>query len=117
MWYITLIYLRILKHPFIPEVNPSSPWYMKLLTLKHHNLKVESFIWWEILGIQAQETASQVTLRELLRGKEVRLYISLSQRADSLNLKRLLLIKENQISQVKEFSAFYVWEGTRAWAL
>ena len=30
----------------------------------------------------------------------------LQQRAGSLNLKRLLQIKENQISQVKEFSAF-----------
>ena len=30
----------------------------------------------------------------------------LHQRAGSLNIKRLLLIKENQISQVKEFSAF-----------
>ena len=27
-------------------------------------------------------------------------------RAGSLNIKRLLLIKENQISQVKQFSAF-----------
>ena len=28
------------------------------------------FIWWEILGLQGQETASQVTLRELLQGGE-----------------------------------------------
>ena len=34
-----------------------------------HNLKVEScFIWWECLGLQAQRTASQVTLKELFRG-------------------------------------------------
>ena len=31
-------------------------------------------------------------------------------------LEKLLLIKENQISQVREFSAFYVWENTRVWA-
>ena len=31
---------------------------------------------------------------------------ALQQRASSLNIKRLLLIKENQISQVKKFSAF-----------
>ena len=32
---------------------------------------VEScFIQWELLGLQAQETASQVTVRELLRGGE-----------------------------------------------
>ena len=30
----------------------------------------------------------------------------LQQRAGSLNIKRLLLIRENQISQVKEFSTF-----------
>ena len=30
----------------------------------------------------------------------------LQQRAGSLNIKRLLLTKESQISQVKEFSAF-----------
>ena len=30
----------------------------------------------------------------------------LQQRTGSLNIKRLLLIKENQTSQVKEFSAF-----------
>ena len=32
----------------------------------------EKFIWWESLGLQAQETASQVTLGELLRGGEGR---------------------------------------------
>ena len=39
-------------------------------------------------------------------GGEVRLYRSLQQRASSLNIKWLLLVKENQISQVKEFRAF-----------
>ena len=56
------------------------------------------------LGLQAQETASQVTLRELEGG--VRLYRSLRERAGSQNIKRLLLIKENQMSRVKEFSTF-----------
>ena len=36
----------------------------------------------------------------------VGLYRSLQQGERSLNIKVLLLIKENQISQVKEFSAF-----------
>ena len=31
----------------------------------------------------------------------------LQQRACTLNIERLLLIKENQISQVKEFSVYY----------
>ena len=34
----------------------------------------------------------------------------LQQRAGSLDIIRLLLIKENQITQVKKFSTFYVWE-------
>ena len=39
-------------------------------------------------------------------GGQVRLYRSLQQRAGSLNIKWLLLVKENQISQVEEFRAF-----------
>ena len=35
----------------------------------------------------------------------------LQQRADSLNIKTVWLIKENQISQVKEFSAFLCMGG------
>ena len=46
-----------------------------------------------------------------------RLDRSLPQRAGSLHIKRLLWIKESQISQVKEFRAlFYVSEDTRVWA-
>ena len=40
------------------------------------------------------------------RGEEPGYIEVLQQRAGSLNIKRLLLLKENQISQVKEFSAF-----------
>ena len=61
------------------------------------------------VGLQALEAASQATLRELLGGGEgvEPVYIEvLQQRAGNLNLKILLLIKENQICQVKEFSAF-----------
>ena len=37
----------------------------------------------------------------------------LQQRAGTVNIERLLLIKENQISQVKEFSVYYsVFEKT-----
>ena len=64
------------------------------------------FIHQIFLGLQAQEAASQVTLRELLRGVVWEGYIwVLQQRAGGQN-KTLLLIKENQMSQVKEFSAF-----------
>ena len=63
------------------------------------------FIWQE-----AWVSASQVTLRELHEGGEgcvcAMLYRNLEQRAGSLNFKRLFLIKEKQIFQVKEFSSF-----------
>ena len=36
----------------------------------------------------------------------VKIYRSLQQVAGNPNIKRLLLIKENQMSQVKEFSTF-----------
>ena len=51
-----------------------------------------------------------MTLKELLgrgkRGEEPGYLGVLQQRTGSLNIKRLLLMKENQIAQVKEFSAF-----------
>ena len=54
-----------------------------------HNVQVESYIlfWGEFLELQ--ETAPQVTPRELLQGDGVgvRLYRSLQQRAGSLNIK------------------------------
>ena len=59
------------------------------------------------MRLQAWEIASQVTLRELLwrRQEDEPGYIEvLQQRAGSLNIERLLLIRENQMTQVKEFS-------------
>ena len=44
----------------------------------------------------------------------IRLYRSLQQEAGSLNTKRLPLIKENQISQVKEFSPFLCMERCKS---
>ena len=46
--------------------------------------------------------------RTVLRRQQEEPYYTdiLQQRAGNLNVKRLLLIKENQIFQVKEFSAF-----------
>ena len=43
------------------------------------------------------------------QGKEPDYTEVLQQRTGSLNIKRLLLIKESWISQVKEFSAFLFW--------
>ena len=61
-----------------------------------------------ILGLQAWWAASQVTLRELFQeaGEGVGYLEVFQQGIGRLNIKRLLLIKENQISEVKEFSAF-----------
>ena len=67
-----------------------------------------SFIWGKMRTV-AQETAFQATLRncsEEARGG-ARIYRSFCDKGKVVaNIKRLLLIKENQISQVKEFSAF-----------
>ena len=80
--------------------------------------------WWELylvgfLGLQTWETASQVTLRELLwRGKEGKCPIYtkvLQKRGDSLNIKRLLLFKENKIPTLRNLTLLYVWEDARVW--
>ena len=59
-------------------------------------------------GLQAQDTASQTARRDL--SEEVREepgYVGVLQQSPrSWNIKRLLLIKENQTSQVREFSAY-----------
>ena len=57
-----------------------------------------------------------MTPRELFRGGGEGwggggLYRSLQKGAGGLNIKILLLIKENQISQVKELRAFLCMEG------
>ena len=64
-----------------------------------------------------------VQLGERKKEERVRLYRSLQQGIGSLNIKRLLLIKENQIFQIKEFSVFfflcvcvYLCEDKRVWA-
>ena len=69
------------------------------------------------LGLQAQEAASQVALRNCSKevGEGVGLHRSLQQRGtDSLKI-RVLLIEENQTSQVKECVSFYVWKDASIW--
>jgi len=62
----------------------------------------------DLLRTQAWEAASQVALRD--SSQEVREelgYIGvLQQKPGSQNMKRLLLMKENQTCEVKEFRAF-----------
>ena len=65
------------------------------------------FTRWEFLELQAREAASQINPERttLRRGREEPAYTEvLQQRTRSRNIKRLFLIKGNQISQVKEFS-------------
>ena len=42
-------------------------------------------------------------------------YIGIFQQRAGIRNKRWLLIKEKQISQVKELALFYVWEDGRVW--
>jgi hypothetical protein len=65
-------------------------------------------IWREFLGLRVKKAASQVNLRVALgKWREEPGYIrALQQRAGSLNIKKLLGVKENQISQAKRFSTF-----------
>ena len=65
-------------------------------------------MWWEILDLPSLgDSISSDPERTALRrgGEEPGSIEVLQQRAGSLNVKRLFLIKENQVSQVKEFSA------------
>ena len=76
-----------------------------------------SFILRKVLGLQAQKAASQVILRELLRGDEggARIYRVLQQKAGSLNFKRLLL-KKTRYLKWRNLVLFYIWEDARVWA-
>ena len=59
-------------------------------------------IWWECLGLQAWETASQVSLRNCSEeaGEGGRLYIEVcNKEGRQSEHQRLLLIKENRMSQ------------------
>ena len=59
-----------------------------------------------LMGIR--QAVCQFTLRDCSKEEKgrVRLYRSLQERGGSLNIKVVLRIKENQLSQVKEFSTF-----------
>ena len=65
----------------------------------------------------SQEAASQITLRKVVLkgGGELGYKGILQQRAGSRN-KRLVLIKESQVYQVKEFSAFLCMGRCKVWA-
>ena len=66
------------------------------------------FIWWEFLGLKPGRQNLKWPLENYSKdlGEGDRLHRSVQQRASSLNIKRILWIKENQTPQVKEFSAF-----------
>ena len=74
------------------------------------------FIWWKFLELQTQEKASPGRTVSLEVEGGIRLCRSLQQGTVSLNNKRLLLIKESQISQIKEFSVLLYMERANIWA-
>ena len=123
--------------PISPTLNPwsylySPPqglWYKRFCIpgymgrscrLKNiHDLKVESYIFYLVGVFRAASLGDNVSVAPertaLRRGGEEPGYIEvLQQRADSMNIKILMLMKENQISQVKQFSTFLCrgrWES------
>ena len=79
------------------------------------NTEFESYVLFG--GTSTQETASQMTLRGGEGKGGVRLYRSFAKMAGCLNIKRLLLMKENQISQAMEFSTFLCMERYKSLGL
>ena len=75
------------------------------------------FIWWKFLELQTQEKASPGRTVSLEVEGGIRLCRSLQQGTVSLNNKRLLLIKESQISQIKEFSTVLYVGGCKCLGL
>ena len=86
-----------------------------------HNLKVENYV---LLGglsenFKPRGQSFKVALRDCSEKVREELgYIGVLQdRPYSRNIKRALLTKENQVSQVNEFSVFCVWEDARVGSL
>ena len=85
-----------------------------------HNLKVESCV---LFGGNFRTSSQGDSISSIpkrtspRRWEEEPGYIKAFQQraAGSLNI-RLLLIEENQITQVKELTLFYVWKEVRVWA-
>ena len=101
--------------------DPQDPRNYPLLTEKKNEPPKNwelCLIQWTFWGLQAQGTRlSDHSEGLLLRGKGgARIYRSfLQQRLGNRDIKRLLLMKENQVSQVNEFSAFLCMG--RCWSL
>jgi len=91
------------------KCSPFSILAWKILLIKRysHNLKIKShFIWWECIGLWAQETAPQQLWENCSKeaGGEVRVYRSLQQREQAVwTSKTMYQVKKKKI-------AFCVWE-------
>ena len=84
-------------------------WVIRSVNFKNScNPEAEScFMQWEFLGLQVKMMASQVTLRDMFQGGggEVSGYTEVCNKGQvGWTSEVFLWIKENQISQVKEFS-------------
>ena len=83
-----------------------SSWFIEHLTLRREESLALSY-WQNDDCSPGDSTSSNHERIALRRRRGEPEYIGiLQQRAGSLNVKRLLLIIENQIPQIKEFSAF-----------
>ena len=91
---------------------------------KKHNIKAENYV---LFGIFSEDLSLEDSLSDhseglLQKGKgEARIYRSFcktttTKKTGSRNIKKLLLIKENQTSQVNEFSAFLCMQRCKSLA-
>ena len=93
-----------MRHPG-QDTNVLTPLPLSTEKKKMHNLKVENYV---LFGGPSEDFKPRIALQdcsEEVRGEAGTIGV-LQQRQGSRNIKRLLLLKENQISQVNEFSPF-----------
>ena len=108
-----LVMHREAWHAAVHGIKKSQTWLSNWTELKGWEL---CFIWWGFLGLKPESSRSnpeRIALRRWSGGETGYIEV-LQQRAGSLNIKILLFIKENQISQVKEFSAFLCMERCKS---
>ena len=77
------------------------------------------FNWWEFLGLQVQETASQVTPREQLwesEGSTQVIYKFCNKGQVARTSKDYCFLKKPRYPRLRKLVLFYVWKDTRVWA-
>ena len=90
---IVIIKIPFGKSPRLSHLPNSLLWSLVSIKKKKKSQPKSGelcFLWWEFLGLQAQETASQVTLSELLQGG-VRLYIEVCNQQQVVQTSKVFL--------------------------